>query len=94
MNNTSTFSTERLPLAISVHASGRLRFVGCERTAENRVEFLFHDNERVGSEIELEFDRGTLTVVASEIFASQKYLRRRMSEALENRRKKHGQPSK
>jgi len=86
MNCARTFSTERLPLAISLHASGRLRFGRCERTSPDRVEFVFDDPEGKGSDVELEFDRGTLTVVASEIFASQKYLRRQMSAALENRR--------
>ncbi len=86
MKTEHSFSTARLPLAISIHASGRLRFLRCDRVAPNRVEFVFEDAESKGSEIELEFDRGTLTLVASEVFASQKYLRRRMSETLENRR--------
>jgi hypothetical protein len=79
---TGEFRTERLPLAISIHASGRMRFVRCERTMPNRVEFVFEDSEGEGSELELEFDRGALTVAASLIFASQKFLRRQMTDAL------------
>jgi hypothetical protein len=95
MNPTHKFSTERLPLAISVHASGRLRFLGCDRITPNRVQFLFDDDERKGNEIELEFDRGTLTVIASQVFASQKFLRRQMSEVLNRKtgESKHGQQS-
>ncbi len=85
MNAGQTFSTERLPLAISLHASGRLRFLRCVRNGPDRVEFLFEDMEAKGSEAELEFDRGTLMVAASDIFASQKYLRRQMSAALNRR---------
>lgn len=85
-----TFRTERLPLSIAIHASRKLAFSRCERTSPEHVEFVFDDPEHKASEIELEFDSGKLTVAASEIFASQKYLRRRMSEALENRRTRNG----
>jgi hypothetical protein len=82
MKAVHTFSTERLPLAIGIHASGRLRFLRCEQVGPNRVEFVFNDEEAHGSEVELDFDRGTLTVVASQVFASQKFLRRQMTDAL------------
>jgi hypothetical protein len=84
------FRTERLPLAIAIHASGRLPFIRCERVSPDHVEFVFVDPDTKASDIELEFDSGRLMVAASEIFASQKYLRRRMSEALENRRIRNG----
>jgi hypothetical protein len=92
MSATHTFSTERLPLAIGIHASGRLRFLRCEQVGPNRVEFVFDDREGHGSEVELAFDRGTLTVVASQVFASQKFLRRQMSAALDQKtgEMKHG----
>ena len=80
--NATTFSTERLPLAIGIHASGRLRFLRCEPVGLSRVEFVFDDAGSHGNEVELDFDRGTLTVVAAQIFASQKFLRRQMSDAL------------
>ena len=84
------FRTERLPLAIALHAGGRLPFMRCERVAPDHVEFVFADPESKGTDVELEFDSGRLMVAASEIFASQKYMRRRMSEALENRRTRNG----
>src|ERR1700756_5435582 len=82
-----TFSTERLPLAIYLHASQRMPFVGCERVPNGKLKLLFQDEENQGAQAELEFflDRGAV-VPASELFASQKYLRRRMSEALNDRR--------
>ena len=87
-----TFKTERLPLAIYLCADGRLRFLGCERIAINDVEFVFHDPESKGAEFEFEFDRGAL-IPATAIFAAQKLVRRRMSDALEQRKigeAKHG----
>ncbi len=87
----STFSTERLPLAIAIHASGRLSFRSCDRIGTEKVEFLFDDPDSVGSQVELEFDSGALAVPAIQIFASQKFLRRQMSQALEeNRSTSHG----
>jgi isocitrate dehydrogenase len=82
-NLTPLFFTERLQLAIFIHASQRLRFAGCEPTEAGRVRFVFHDPEQIGSQVELDFDRGA-TVSACSIFASQKFLRRQMSAALEN----------
>lgn len=80
-----TFSTERLQLAIYLHARQRLPFLACEAQENGKIRFLFEDPGGVGPEAELEFDRGA-EVAASDLFASQKYLRRRMSEALENRK--------
>jgi hypothetical protein len=79
-----TFSTERLQLAIYLHASEKLPFLRCEPQQSGKIRFLFEDPGAVGPQVELEFDRGA-EVAASDLFASQKYLRRRMSEALENR---------
>lgn len=82
----STFSTERLQLAIYLHASGRLPFIRCEAQGSGKIRFVFEDaTQQDGSDAELEFDRGA-EVRATALFASQKYLRRRMSEALENRK--------
>jgi hypothetical protein len=79
------FSTERLQLAIFIHASGKLPFVGCESVRPGALRFVFEDTDRAAKQIELEFDRGA-TIPAISLFASQKYLRRTMTEALENRR--------
>jgi hypothetical protein len=76
------FSTERLQLAIFIHASGRLHFWGCEPVRPGAVKFVFEDPERMEKQIELEFDRGA-PLSATSLFASQKFLRRTMSEALE-----------
>ena len=77
------FSTERLQLAIYVHASERLPFLGCEAVRPGVLRFVFEDPEHLGKQIELEFDRGA-AVPATSLFASQKFLRRTMTEALEN----------
>jgi hypothetical protein len=78
------FATERLPLAIFLHATERLRFLRCEAADRSgKLAFVFADPERLGTELELEFDRGA-TVPATALFASQKFLRRKMTEALNN----------
>jgi len=80
----STFSTERLQLAIYLHASQRLPFLGCEAGENSKIRFMFDDPGNVGPQVELEFDRGA-EVAASDLFASQKYLRRKMSEEINRR---------
>lgn len=80
-----TFSTERLQLAIYLHASQRLPFLRCDAGQNSKIRFVFEDPDSSGPQAELEFDRGA-EVAASGLFASQKYLRRRMSEVLENRK--------
>jgi hypothetical protein len=79
------FITERLPLAIFLHATDQLRFLGCESTDCQTVAFVFSDPNSLGLQVVLEFDRGA-NVPATAVFASQKFLRRKMSEALNNRR--------
>jgi hypothetical protein len=80
------FSTERLPLAIFLHASQKLRFIGCESSGAGKLKFLFEDAEHSGPRFELDFDRGAV-VPATELFASQKYIRRAMTGALDEYRK-------
>jgi hypothetical protein len=82
--NRDTFLTERLQLAIYLHASQRLSFLRCEAGQNNKIRFVFEDPESFGSQVELEFDRGA-EVAASGLFASQKYLRRKMSEEINRR---------
>jgi hypothetical protein len=79
----NSFVTERLPLAVFIHASGRLFFLGCEVVRPGVLQFAFADPERLETQIELEFDRGA-PIPATALFASQKYLRRVMTEALSN----------
>jgi len=79
------FSTQRLQLAIYLHATQRLPFLRCESEGARKVRFVFEDSLNHGPQAELEFDRGAATA-ASGLFASQKYLRRKMSEALNDRK--------
>jgi len=78
------FRTERLPLAIFLHATGRLCFLGCKPNGDGRLHFVFSDPEQAGAQAKLEYERGA-SVAATALFASQKFLRRRMNEALNNR---------
>lgn len=91
----NTFITERLPLAIFLHASQRLRFSHCDLVDEGKVQFVFADPGNEGDQAELEFENGAV-VAANSLFASQKYLRRKMTESLNNNRKNgesdHGKP--
>lgn len=86
---TQTYSTERLPLAIFLHATSRLRFTGCKRSQSGRVQFFFLDPSNDGPGIELEYERGA-SAPASAIFASQKFLRQQMSGLSKIEDPKHG----
>ncbi len=77
----SLFTTERLQLAIFLHASERLHFARCEPAQGAKVRFVFDDPEGIGAQAELEFDRGA-SCPATALFASQKFLRRKMTETL------------
>jgi hypothetical protein len=79
--NPTAFSTERLQLAIYLHASQRLRFLRCEAQPSGKIRFVFEDLGNLGPQVELEFDTG-VAVAASALFASQKFLRRKMSEEI------------
>ena len=76
----------RLPLAIFLHCSQRLKLSRCE-LAGDKVQFVFHDPEHNGDQAELDFENGEC-VSAKAIFASQTYLRRRMSDTI-NRKDKY-----
>ena len=78
-SNENTFITGRLPLAIFLHASGRLHFSRCGLLDDGKVSFVFSDPSSLGDQAELEFENGA-TVAANSLFASQKFLRRKMSE--------------
>lgn len=84
-NENPTFLTERLPLAIFLHASQRLRLSNCELAEGGKVQFVFSDPEQIGDQAELAFENGEC-VPAKSLFASQTYLRRRMSALNENRK--------
>ena len=76
-----TFKTERLQVAVFLHASKRLQLLRCEQSQPGKVRFVFDDPDDLGSEYEFLFDSGT-AVPATDIFASQKYLRRMMTQKL------------
>jgi len=80
-----SFSTERLQLAIYLHASQRLPFLRCEAGDKGKARFVFEDPTCLGPHVELDFDRGAV-VAATAIFASQKFLRRKMSEVINTRK--------
>ena len=81
------FTTERLPLAVVLHATGGLPFLGCESRGNGKVRFVFEDPDHIGEHAELDFDRGA-AVPATAIFASQRFLRRLMTETLGNHPRK------
>lgn len=49
--------------------------------ANGKVMFVFSDDHGQGPQAELEFDRGA-KVAATDLFASQKFLRRKMTEVI------------
>ena len=74
------FATRRLQLAIYLHASGQLPFVRTEPSGDRKLRFVFRDDRHAGPQLELDFDRGA-NVSARNIFSSQTFLRRQMSDA-------------
>lgn len=78
----STFSTERLPLACYLHADGRLQLLGCEPGGNTKFRFVFADPDHIGDKLEFDYERGAL-IAATALFASQKFLRRKIDEAEE-----------
>ena len=77
-----TFATKRLQVATFIHASRKLQFLGAERDPNgNDVVFVFSDPDGIGDELELDYESGQ-PISAVALFASQKFLRRKLSEAL------------
>jgi hypothetical protein len=74
------FATKRLPLAVFLHATGQLPFLRTEPNGDGKLRFVFRDDQRTGSQLELDFDRGAV-VAARNIFSSQTFLRRQISDA-------------
>jgi hypothetical protein len=75
-----TFTTERMQLAIYLHATDRLRLIECVQARPGTIEFVFDDPDQHGMEYEFEFNKGA-AVSALAIFASQKYIRQMMARA-------------
>jgi hypothetical protein len=76
------FITERLPLAIYLHATNSLKLTDCKFVRSHKVAFVFADLDEQAATHILEFEQGK-QVSATAIFASQKYLRRLMSREFE-----------
>jgi hypothetical protein len=78
------FITKSLQLGIFIHASGQLRFLRAEADAVDprKVNFVFEDLEGRAAQIQLNFNRGA-EVAARDLFASQTFLRKQMSDAME-----------
>jgi hypothetical protein len=81
MQNTSTFTTERLQLASYLHAGKVLPFLRCEEGAAGKVAFLFDDPAGAGPQLEYEYENGAACSAAA-LFASHKYLRRKIDQTL------------
>lgn len=76
------FITERLPLAVYLHATDSLKLLDCKPVRLHKVAFVFDDPNDQAAKHTLDFEQGK-PVSAAAIFASQKYLRRLMSRELE-----------
>ena len=79
------FVTERLQLAVFLHATKLLTLDHCELSPCGKVKFVFVEPRTEGEQGELEFDTGA-SVPATALFASQKYLRRKINQLLNDRR--------
>jgi hypothetical protein len=77
----NTFSTERLQLAAYLHASRRLLLSDCKPVGGGKATFLFDDPTGAGPQLELEYENGAACSAAA-LFASQKFLRRRVDQTL------------
>ena len=77
-----TFQTDQLPVATFFHADGRLRFLRCERATSTHLIFVFDDPDGRGDELEDALGRGA-AIPAQALFASQRFIRRKMTETLE-----------
>jgi hypothetical protein len=63
----------------------KLRLSHCESESGGKVRFVFNDPKQLGDELELAFELGAQLPVTA-VFASQKFLRRKISETLNNRK--------
>ena len=68
------FPTKRVQFAVFLHATRLLPYLRSEPRAEGKVRFVFKDDQRIGSTIELEYDHGA-PVPARDLFSSQTFLR-------------------
>ena len=76
-----TFRTDRLNLAVYLHASKRLTLTRLDEVQPGKIEFTFNDPEERGAEHAFAFEDGAPCRAIS-LFASQVQLRRQMSAKL------------
>jgi hypothetical protein len=88
----NTFRTKRLPLACFLYAGRLLPYLGAENGDDNRVWFVFADEQNVGPQLEMEFDGGA-KVPAVNLFTSLTYLRRQIAAAQNGEPRNEHRPS-
>jgi hypothetical protein len=76
------FKTERLQVAVFLHATQLLKLKGLQTSRPGKAFFVFADPDRRADEHELNFNRGA-HVAATSLFASQTYLRRLLTQQTE-----------
>lgn len=75
------FTTRDYDLSIFLHATEKLPFLGCKKVTPTQVAFVFDDPDNTADACENDFVRGE-EVVATLLFASQRFLRRKIQETL------------
>lgn len=74
-----TFRTEDLPFSAFLHATRRLRFLGCEPVnGSGRMDFVFDDPQGKGERLHIEFESGAECPAAT-FYDSVRHLRRVMT---------------
>ncbi len=83
-SNKKTYRTQDLPFAAFLHATHRLRFLGCESVNGNgRIAFVFHDPDGEGDRLQIEFESGAECPAAA-FYDSVRHLRRVMTRVQNN----------
>jgi hypothetical protein len=75
------FETSNQDLAVGLHASNSLKFIGCEPTSRSyRVAFRFEDPNHKALDLRLQYERGELTAPVNVTLASLRFLRRKAED--------------
>ncbi len=80
MNN-GIYTTKKLHFAIYLVGTGLLKLDSIRKVGTSDCEFDFKDPDHQALQFDMDFDKGA-TVSARDLFAAQKFVRRKMSEAL------------
>ena len=96
MNN-GIYTTKKLHFAIYLVGTGLLELDSIRKVGPTDCVFDFKDPDHQALQLDMDFDKGA-TVSARDLFAAQKFVRRRMTEALDvnntRRTGKYGQPDR